>query len=113
MSLITKINNWFRESNRWKHFVAGLCIHASVFLCVLLVSWCMGACACLDKSLLFLALNINAFFAVLCSMLSVEYIQKSCGMEWDWIDVFAGVIPSLLVILLYCAYMALHFLFFA
>ena len=111
MSLITKINNWFRESNRWKHFVAGICIHVSVFLCVLLVSWWLGVFTYMDKLPLILALNINAFFAVLCSMLSVEYIQKSCGMEWDWVDVFAGIIPSLFVILSYYVSMALRFFF--
>ncbi len=57
-----EIINWFKESNRWKHFAGGLVIGAS---------------------------SDSNYCAALSSLVAagcLEYKDKAWGGEWDWID---------------------------
>lgn len=60
--MIDKVINWFKQSNRYKHFFGGMLVG-------------------------FVPLNLWAgFYASFVAALCLEFKDKEHGGEWDWID---------------------------
>jgi hypothetical protein len=79
-NVIKKVLDWFKESNRWKHLIGGLCVG-------------------------FLPLHWWAGIYAACAVgLALEYKDEAHGGKWDWVDcgmtALGGVVGGLLTLLL-------------
>lgn len=96
---------WIKESNRMAHLKAGAIITAIMF--VLCAVYNVYVLFMLDRDLrpdfVVLSLLFTSVVAFVCTgiaMMTVEYIQKKMGGEWDNKDISAGIlIPLCLVVL--------------
>ena len=78
---------WIKESNRYKHMIAGLIIFA-----VMVALSCTIGISYSNASVVALATTAIA-------MLSVEYIQHTFGCKFDWLDSLAGcLIPIIFTV---------------
>lgn len=83
------ISNWLKESNHDKHLIAGFII----FIISLLLSYS------LTKND-YATLIISNFVVAAC-MATAEYKDKLYGGKFDWEDILAGMIPSIIADILY------------
>lgn len=89
MNSVSNLFGWLKISNRPKHLKAGTVIFVLWIVCTMILT---------DITIL-----QSAFTGLVCvfvAMCSVEYIQKSSGGKWDWIDVLAGILVSATVTLI-------------
>lgn len=90
MKTIKKILNWFKESNRYKHALAGVLI----FIVMIVVNNFVGINTITNL--------FNSTLVVIISMLSVEYKDSLCGNKFDWYDIIAGVSLVIIVDIIVC-----------
>ena len=69
---------WIKESNRYKHMIAGMEIFSFMFAlsCGIGISYSNA--------------SVVALATTAIAMLSVEYIQHTFGCKFDWLDILAG-----------------------
>ena len=79
------IIEWLRNSNHWKHLVVGLGIHIFYLVSLLLFN-------CSEIGLIVIPFLSTALF-----MIAVDLKDKMWGGKFDWEDVFAGIIPSIVL----------------
>lgn len=84
-----KLYSWLLTSNRLKHLYVGS---------VLWVLWVLLGAA---MSLSGIQIAITGFVMVYIAMCSVEFKDKAYGGAWDWLDILAGVLVPLAV-LVFC-----------
>ena len=92
--IVEKVKEWFnilfKESNRSKHVKAGIAIYIVMIMSQLFVGISYDS---------MWPYSIVATIAV--AMASVEYIQKSIGGKFDYLDILAGcIIPVALSLIL-------------
>lgn len=90
MNSVFNLFGWLKVSNRPKHLKAGI---------VILVLWLI--CTQVLTSMTILQSSFTGLICVLVAMCSVEYIQKTSGGVWDWLDVIAGVLIPVIVTLIF------------
>ena len=83
------ISNWLKESNHNKHLIAGLIILTISLLLVYTLTKNDYA-----------TLLISNFVVAAC-MATAEYKDKLYGGKFDWEDILAGMIPSIIADILY------------
>jgi hypothetical protein len=83
------ISNWLKESNHNKHLIAGLIILTISLLLVYTLTKNDYA-----------TLIISNFVVAAC-MATAEYKDKLYGGKFDWEDILAGMIPSIIADILY------------
>ena len=76
---------WIKESNRWKHLLVGFGIHI-FYLLAMLLSMCSS-----------LGLIIIPAITTFLFMAAVEVKDKLGGGKFDWLDILAGIIPSIVI----------------
>ena len=76
--------NWLFNSNRYKHFAAGALIE---FMTVGLIASFVNSAT---------AVIIIPFWTTFVAALSVECKDKLWGGKFDWLDVLATILPSLI-----------------
>lgn len=94
-----KIFKWLTESNRLKHLIFGVLIFVSMTV-VQMLCYEILVPQVLDIKRIYLIIPINALITTLIAMCSVEYIQKSIGGKWDWLDILAGILVPLILLLI-------------
>lgn len=95
-----KIIDWFRESNRSKHLVAGIIVYVMMlavpFMAVGFITLPMVV-----------GMAVGGMVATVIAMCTVEYIQKTLGHPWDWHDVLAGtIVPAVITLIILTVYWA-------
>lgn len=87
---MNKIINWFKQSNRYKHTIAGLLITS---LYITLLNLLFNNSDIQSKvSIVSIALISN--FTHMCA---VEYKDLLYNSKFDWNDIIAGIIPSVIL----------------
>ena len=81
---------WIKESNRLKHLFAGALITLAVFL---------GSEFLIRFASPNIASAIIALGCVFIAMFTVEYIQTLFKCKWDWLDILAGCLVPLLLLI--------------
>lgn len=85
----------FVESNRYKHFIAGVIIYILMMIIQLLLIMVISNIQSVENSMSFntswlIPISTTSFVTVFIAMCSVEYIQKKSGGIFDLYDIFAG-----------------------
>ena len=89
MTNLSNLFEWLKISNRPKHLKAGIIIFIIWIGSVLLLT-----------TMTILQATLTGTICVFVAMCAVEYIQKSIGGEWDWLDILAGVLLPIIVVLI-------------
>lgn len=94
--IVEKVKKWFnilfKESNRSKHVKAGIAIYMVMILSQLFIGVSYNS---------MWPYSVVATISVAIAMASVEYIQKSIGGKFDYLDILAGcIIPIALSLVL-------------
>lgn len=87
-----KLYSWLLTSNRLKHLYVGS---------VLWVLWVLLGAA---MSLSGIQIAITGFVMVYIAMCSVGFKDKAYGGAWDWLDILAGVLVPMAVLVFYLIY---------
>ena len=91
MNSVFNLFGWLKISNRPKHLKAGIMIFVLWIVCTMILT-----------NMTMIQSAFTGLVCVLVAMCSVEYIQKTSGGKWDWLDILAGIIvPGILTILLW------------
>ena len=95
---------WLKESNRMLHLKAGFTLFVA---CIIMQGFVISMYNIRidftqeQSDAVIVTMSVASFLCVFFSMCSVEYIQKSVGGRWDWLDVLAGsVAPVLLTVVI-------------
>lgn len=93
----------FVDSNRYKHFGAGLIIYSMMIVIQYLLMIMINH---YDFGLSwFIPISTTSLVTVFLAMCSVEYIQKQSGGLFDWYDIFAGCfVPAISTIIISVLY---------
>lgn len=89
MKTIKKVLDWINQSNRDKHFKVG-----SIAIIALLI---FGGIIGLEPTANFINANVVIFLLMAC----VEYKDKLYGNKFDWTDIISGVIPAVVLDVIY------------
>lgn len=91
MNSVFNLFGWLKVSNRPKHLKAGTVIFILWIVCTMILT-----------NMTMLQSAFTGLVCVFVAMCSVEYIQKTSGSKWDWLDVLAGIlVPGILTLLLW------------
>lgn len=93
MTNLFNLFEWLKISNRPKHFKAGI---------IIFIIW-IGSVFLLT-TMTILQAALTGAICVFVAMCAVEYIQKSIGGKWDWLDILAGVLLPIIVVLIIYLY---------
>lgn len=93
MTNLSNLFEWLKISNRPKHLKAGIIIFIIWIGSVLLLT-----------TMTILQATLTGAICVFVAMCAVEYIQKSIGGEWDWLDILAGILLPIIVVLIIYLY---------
>ena len=93
MTNLSNLFEWLKISNRPKHLKVGIIIFIIWIGSVLLLT-----------TMTILQAALTGAICVFVSMCAVEYIQKSIGGEWDWLDILAGVLLPVIAVLIIFLY---------
>lgn len=90
-----KLFDWLKVSNRMKHLKAGALIFIAMLIFQAIANAVITSISGIEANdtylmLQVLVISIVALVTTFIAMCSVEYIQKSSGYYWDWLDVLAG-----------------------
>ena len=89
MTNLSNLFEWLKISNRPKHLKAGIIIFIIWIGSVLLLT-----------TMTILQAALTGAICVFVAMCAVEYIQKSIGGKWDWLDILAGILLPIIVVLI-------------
>jgi uncharacterized membrane protein YqhA len=91
MTNLSNLFEWLKISNRPKHLKAGIIIFIIWISSILLLT-----------TMTILQTALTGAICVFVAMCAVEYIQKSIGGKWDWLDILAGIfLPVIAVLIIY------------
>ena len=93
MTNLSNLFEWLKISNRPKHLKAGIIIFIIWIGSVLLLT-----------TMTILQAALTGTICVFVAMCAVEYIQKSIGGKWDWLDILAGILLPIIVVLIIYLY---------
>lgn len=93
MTNLSNLFEWLKISNRPKHLKAGIIIFIIWIGSVLLLT-----------TMTILQATLTGTICVFVAMCAVEYIQKSIGGKWDWLDILAGILLPIIVVLIIYLY---------
>ena len=93
MTNLSNLFEWLKISNRPKHLKAGIIIFIIWIGSVLLLT-----------TMTILQAALTGAICVFVAMCAVEYIQKSIGGKWDWLDILAGILLPIIVVLIIYLY---------
>ena len=89
MTFFSNLFEWLKISNRSKHVKAGI---------IIFIIWITVVQTLTSMSIL--QTVFTGTCCVFVAMCSVEYIQKTSGSKWDWLDVLAGIlVPGILTLI--------------
>ena len=93
MTNLSNLFEWLKISNRPKQLKAGIIIFIIWIVSVLLLT-----------TMTILQATLTGTICVFVAMCAVEYIQKSIGGEWDWLDILTGVLLPVIAVLIIFMY---------
>lgn len=86
---IEKVITWFKESNRYKHAIAGLGVFSLTVI--------FNSILCVET----FANVSNALIVVLIAMITAEYKDERWGGKFDLYDIIAGIVPVCIIYIIY------------